>query len=131
MPVDPWSAGATTGGATSQEAIHIRRDRRYIQDRPDVLTRPADMVGYMRPSVPDDVVDELNEKTNDQFRVPSDRLEFKDRLRALFDRIDQLEQTNENLRERLRSDQRVIQSTGTDSSDSDDDRRGDSAASFL
>ncbi len=89
------------------------------------------MVGYMRPSVPDDVVDELNEKTNDQFRVPSDRLEFKDRLRALFDRIDQLEQTNENLRERLRSDQRVIQSTGTDSSDSDDDRRGDSAASFL
>ena len=87
------------------------------------------MVGYMRPSVPDDVVEELNEKTNDQFRVPSDRLEFKDRLRALFDRIDQLEQTNENLRERLRSDQRVIQSTGTDSSD--DDRRGDSAASFL
>jgi len=90
------------------------------------------MVGYMRPSVPDDVVEELNEKTNDQFRVPSDRLEFKDRLRALFDRVDQLEQTNENLRERLRSDQRVIQSTGTDSSDSDDDRRGgDSAASFL
>jgi len=84
----------------------------------------------MRPSVPDDVVEELNEKTNDQFRVPSDRLEFKDRLRALFDRVDQLEQTNENLRERLRSDQRVIQSTGTDSSD-DDRRGGDSAASFL
>jgi len=130
MPLEPWSAGATTGGATSEEAIHIRRDRRYIQDRPDVLTRPADMVGYMRPSVPDDVVDELNEKTNDQFRVPSDRLEFKDRLRALFDRVDQLEQTNENLRERLRSDQRVIQSN-TASDATDDDRRGDSASSFL
>jgi len=84
----------------------------------------------MRPSVPDDVVEELNEKTNDQFRVPSDRLEFKDRLRALFDRVDQLEQTNENLRERLRSDQRVIQSN-TASDATDDDRRGDSASSFL
>ena len=86
----------------------------------------------MRPCVADDLVEELNDRTNSEFRVPADRLGFNDRLRALFDRVDQLEQENETLRERLRSDQRVIQSTGTDSSDSDDDRRGgDSAASFL
>jgi len=86
----------------------------------------------MRPCVADELVEELSDKTNSEFRVPADRLGFNDRLRALFDRVDQLEQENENLRERLRSDQRVIQSTGTDSSDSDDDRRGgDSAASFL
>jgi len=84
----------------------------------------------MRPCVDDELVEELNDKTNSEFRVPADRLGFNDRLRALFDRVDQLEQTNENLRERLRSDQRVIQSTGTDSSD-DDRRGGDSAASFL
>jgi len=83
----------------------------------------------MRPCVADELVEELNERTTDQFRVPADRLGFNDRLRALFDRVDQLEQENETLRERLRSDQRVIQSTGTDSTD--DDRRGDSAASFL
>ena len=74
----------------------------------------------MRPCVDDELVEELNEKPTDQFRVPADRLGFNDRLRALFDRVDQLEQTNENLRERLRSDQRVIQSTTTDSSDSDE-----------
>jgi len=85
----------------------------------------------MRPCVDDELVEELNERTTDQFRVPADRLGFNDRLRALFDRMDRLEQENENLRQRLRSDQRVIQSTGTDSSDSDGDRRGDSAASFL
>jgi len=86
----------------------------------------------MRPCVADELVEELSDKTNSEFRVPADRLGFNDRLQALFDRVDQLEQENENLRERLRSDQRVIQSTGTDSSDSDDDRRGgDSAASFL
>jgi hypothetical protein len=86
----------------------------------------------MRPCVADELVEELSDKTNSEFRVPADRLGFNDRLRALFDRVDQLEQENENLRERLRSDQRMIQSTGTDSSDSDDDRRrGDSAASFL
>jgi hypothetical protein len=84
----------------------------------------------MRPCVDDELVEELNDKTNSEFRVPADRLGFNDRLRALFDRVDQLEQENETLRERLRSDQRVIQSTGTDSSD-DDRRGGDSAASFL
>jgi len=84
----------------------------------------------MRPCVDDELVEELNERTTDQFRVPADRLGFNDRLRALFDRMNRLEQENENLRERLRSDQRVIQSTGTDSSD-DDRRGGDSAASFL
>jgi len=84
----------------------------------------------MRPCVDDELVEELSDKTNSEFRVPADRLGFNDRLQALFDRVDQLEQENENLRERLRSDQRVIQSTGTDSSD-DDRRGGDSAASFL
>ena len=83
----------------------------------------------MRPCVDDELVEELSDKTNSEFRVPADRLGFNDRLRALFDRMDRLEQENKNLRERLRSDQRVIQSTGTDSSD--DDWRGDSAASFL
>jgi hypothetical protein len=84
----------------------------------------------MRPCVDDELVEELSDKTNSEFRVPADRLGFNDRLRALFDRMERLEQENENLRERLRSDQRVIQSTGTDSSD-DDRRGGDSAASFL
>jgi len=84
----------------------------------------------MRPCVDDELVEELNERTTDQFRVPADRLGFNDRLRALFDRMERLEQENENLRERLRSDQRVIQSTGTDATD-DDRRGGDSAASFL
>jgi hypothetical protein len=74
----------------------------------------------MRPCVADELVEELSDKTNSEFRVPADRLGFNDRLRALFDRVDQLEQQNENLRERLRSDQRVIQSTTTDSSDSDE-----------
>ena len=84
----------------------------------------------MRPCVDDELVEELSDKTNSEFRVPADRVGFNDRLRALFDRMERLEQENENLRERLRSDQRVIQSTGTDSSD-DDRRGGDSAASFL
>lgn len=84
----------------------------------------------MRPCVDDELVEELNERTTDQFRVPADRLGFNDRLRALFDRVDQLEQENETLRERLRSDQRVIQSN-TASDATDDDRRGDSASSFL
>jgi regulator of replication initiation timing len=84
----------------------------------------------MRPCVDDELVEELSDKTNSEFRVPADRLGFNDRLRALFDRMDRLEQENENLRERLRSDQRVIQSN-TASDATDDDRRGDSASSFL
>jgi hypothetical protein len=84
----------------------------------------------MRPSVDDELVEELNDKTNSEFRVPADRLGFNDRLRALFDRMDRVEQQNETLRERLRSDQRVISNERTDSTD-DDRRGGDSAASFL
>ena len=85
----------------------------------------------MRPCVDDELVEELNERTTDQFRVPADRLGFNDRLRALFDRMDRLEQENENLRERLRSDQRVIQSNTASDATDDDRRGGDSASSFL
>ncbi len=85
----------------------------------------------MRPCVDDELVEELSDKTNSEFRVPADRLGFNDRLRALFDRMDRLEQENETLRERLRSDQRVIQSNTASDATDDDRRGGDSASSFL
>jgi hypothetical protein len=83
----------------------------------------------MRPSVDDELVEELNERTNSEFRVPADRLGFNDRLRALFDQLDELEQTNENLRERLRSGLGVTQSS-TEIDSIGDDRDGDKP-SFL
>jgi|APHM01.1.fsa_nt_gi bZIP transcription factor. len=83
----------------------------------------------MRPTVPDELVEQLNEQTTDQFRAPASRLQFKDRLQALLDKVDALEQQNKNLRERLQSDTRVIQSGRSD--DRDDDRRGDTPSSLL
>jgi bZIP transcription factor. len=79
----------------------------------------------MRPTVPDELVEQLN----DQFRAPASRLQFKDRLQALLDKVDALEQQNKTLRDRLQSDTRVIQSGRSD--DRDDDRRGDTPSSLL
>ncbi len=81
----------------------------------------------MRPTVPDELVERLNEQTNEQFRAPADRLAFPDRLEALLDKVDALEQQNETLRQRLQSNTQVMQGRPDDR---DDDRRGDTPSSF-
>lgn len=128
MPLEPWSSSDTTVSRSRGQSTH---DGESVHRPPTRCTDTSRR--YERtyaPQRPRRRGQGAKRKDDRPVPRPADRLEFKDRLRALMDRVDSLEQQNDNLRERLQSDTRVIQSnTRTDSTD--DDRRGDTPSSFF
>lgn len=54
----------------------------------------------MRPTVPDDLAEELNEQTN-KFSASVSKLKFKDRLRVLLDHLKELQVKNKELRREI------------------------------